>query len=473
MNLTSLHFKILSCLEVNNYSLNELSEILNVSVFKAKRYVNDIGSFFKEEDTLSIHEKLKKDRELWEKLKEFQSFTPKERESYVVMNFFKNNIINLTSISERFSVTRRTLSNDIQNLKKELEFFSLKIVGYNSYGISLEGDEKNKREFFELYFLKLFIEEKYLPKEFENFFLELNEIKKKYKVSKIVDMIYKVCEKWEMPRNTYTILHIEILIYLAIIREDFEDESVKVIDSSIDLSKYVELNEILEKIEFFSNYERDSVKKLFLKRKKMNFFQNNREEVLELRNFIDYLSKVLKMEIPLNDDLLMRLTIVLNMMKIKRLFNIVEIYIFNNQVAEDYFNKFKLVSNLVKKYYKNIDSFDRTILSMTILNEINKDVERKIENLKNIVVVYNFLNIGLVKDICEEFKIEKLMENMKFVSYRELDYFIEINSVKGIVLFEDIKLNKKYNGIKQIKFNLPVTKLDKFKLSVFLKKEDV
>ncbi len=137
MNLTSLHFKILSCLEVNNYSLNELSEILNVSVFKVKRYVNDIGSFFKEEDTLSIHEKLKKDRELWEKLKEFQSFTPKERESYVVMNFFKNNIINLTYISERFSVTRRTLSNDIQNLKKELEFFSLKIVGYNSYGISL------------------------------------------------------------------------------------------------------------------------------------------------------------------------------------------------------------------------------------------------------------------------------------------------------------------------------------------------
>ena len=179
------------------------------------------------------------------------------------------------------------------------------------------------------------------------------------------------------------------------------------------------------------------------------------------------------MEIPLNDDLLMRLTIVLNMMKIKRLFNIVEIYIFNNQVAEDYFNKFKLVSNLVKKYYKNIDSFDRTILSMTILNEINKDVERKIENLKNIVVVYNFLNIGLVKDICEEFKIEKLIENMEFVSYRELDYFIETNSVKGIVLFEDIKLNKKYSNIKQIKFNLPVTKLDKFKLSVFLKKEDV
>ena len=41
-----------------------------------------------------------------------------------------------------------------------------------------------------------------------------------------------------------------------------------------------------------------------------------------------------------------------------------------------------LVYSFNKKYYKNIDSFDRTILSMTILNEINKDVERKIENLK-------------------------------------------------------------------------------------------
>lgn len=63
------------------------------------------------------------------------------------------------------------------------------------------------------------------------------------------------------------------------------------------------------------------------------------------------------------------------------------------------------------------------------------------------------LNIGLVKEICEELKIEKLVENMEFVSYRKLDYFIE--------------------NIKQIKFNLPVIKLDKFKLSVFLKKEDI
>lgn len=65
----------------------------------------------------------------------------------------------------------------------------------------------------------------------------------------------------------------------------------------------------------------------------MNFFQNNRKEVLELRNFIDYLSKILKIEIPLNDELLMRLIIVLNMMKIKRLFNIVEIYIFNKIIS--------------------------------------------------------------------------------------------------------------------------------------------
>lgn len=72
-------------------------------------------------------------------------------------------------------------------------------------------------------------------------------------------MIYKVCEKWEMPRNTYTILYIEI----TIIRKDFEDKSVKTVDRSIDLREYLELNEILQKIEFFLNYEKDSVKKLF------------------------------------------------------------------------------------------------------------------------------------------------------------------------------------------------------------------
>lgn len=471
MSITSQHFKMLSCLVVNNYSINELSEILNISIFKVRRYISDLEYILKDEGILLIHEKLKETPNILGEIKNIQRFTPKERESYLILQFLKSNTINLTSISEKISVTRRTLANDIKHLKKELEFFHLKIVSYNSYGISLEGLEKNKRKFFELYFIKMLIEEKYLPIAFQEFFVELKKLKKEYKLSEKIDKIYEIYEGWGILRHTYVNLHIEVSMYLAIIRKEFEDESLErhmEINEECKIKDIKKLNLVLEEIKFFSNYERFSIREFYLKRNRDKFFEANRVEVLELKNLLNYLNKKLKIEITLSEDILIRLTAVIAVMKFKELFEIVEIYLFNNKVAEDYFDKFKLISNLVKKYYKNIDSFDRTILSMTILNEINKEFERKIEKLKDIVIVYNFLGIEFIKDIFKELELKGLMDSIKLISYRDVDDYLENNEIKGIILFEDIKLDEKYDNIKKVRFNLPIIKLDKFRLSVFI-----
>lgn len=473
MNINSLHIKIISCLTVDNYSIIELSEILNVSTFKVRRYVRDLEDLLKESSILGIHEKLKKNLKILDEIREVQRFIPKERESFLILQFLKSNKINLTTISERILVTRRTLANDIQNLKKELEFFHLKIVSYNSYGIALEGEEKNKREFFELYFIKIFIEEKYLPKAFQEFFYEVKQIKKEYKLTETIDQIYEIYEKGGILRHTYVSLHIEVLMYISIIRKDFEDESVKN-SKGLELENKVENNEklivLLKSIEFFSNFERKSIKNFYSKRNKERFFETNRDEVLELKNLLEYLSKKIKIKINLSENLLIKLTVIITVMKFKNNFDIIEIYLFNKKVAEDYFTKFKLISNLVKKYYRNIDSFDNTILSMVVLNEINKEIERKIEKLKHIVIVYNFLSVEFIKDICKELNLGELINNMKLISYRDIDYYLESNEVKGVILFEDITLDERYNDIKKIRFNLPIIRLDKFKFSVFLEK---
>lgn len=473
MNIISLHVKIISCLIVDNYSISELSEILNISIFKVRRYIVDLEYLLKENSILGMHEKLKKDFKILDEIRAIQRFTPKERESFLILQFLKSNRINLTLISEKISVTRRTLANDVQNLKKDLEFFHLKIVSHNSYGIFLEGEEKNKREFFELYFIKMFIEEKYLPKAFQEFFYEVKQIKKDYKLLQIIDQIYEIYEEWGILRHTYVTLHIEVLMYISIIRKNFQDESVKKVEN-LELKDKIrdseKLSVLLESIDFFSNYERKSIKDFYLKRNREYFFDTNRDEILELKNFLKYLSKKIKMEIVLSENLLIKLTVIIAVMKFKNIFDIVEIYLFNKKVAEDYFNKFKLISNLVKKYYKNMDSFDNTVLSMVILNEINKDVERKIEKLKNIVIVYNFLSVEFIKDICKELNLGELVNNMKLISYRDIDYYLETNKVNGVIFFEDIVLDERYYDIKKVRFNLPIIRLDKFKLSIFLEK---
>lgn len=470
MIITSLHLKILSCLIVDSYLPREISDILNISISKTTRYLSDLQYILKEKSSLGMHKKLKKNPKIMEDVKEIQKLTPKERVCYLILQFLKSNIINLTSISEEISVTRRTLAKDLQCLKKELRFFHLEIVSYNSCGVSLEGFEKNKREFFELYFIKMFIEEKYLPSVFQDFFNEIKELKKEYKVLDIINEIYEIYEEWGILRHTYVSLHIEVLIYISIIRKKFEDESIKKKDSIEDdkVRNMEKLNIILKKINFFSNYERASIEEFYLKRNMDYFFETNKKEILELKNLLKYLSEELKMEVKLNKKLLIKLTTIIAVMNFKKQFDIVEIYFFNGRVAQDYFNKFKLISSLIKKYYKDIDSFDNTILSMIILNEINKNVEKKIEKLKDLVIVYNFLSVEFIKEVYIELGLNELINNIKLISYRDIDSYLDFNRVNGIIIFEDIRLDKKYDDIKKVRFNLPIINLDKFKLSVFL-----
>lgn len=470
MNITSIHFKILSCLTINLYSTSELSEIVNISVFKVKRCLKELQYLLNVESILEMHKKLKKSPNLLDDVKKIQSFTPKERECYLILSFLKSNTINLTSLTKVISVTRRTLANDIVNLKKELDFFNLKILISSHYGVVLEGTEKNKRKFFELYFIKMFLEQIYLPMAFQIFFFELKELKKKYNISKLIEEIYTIYQKGGISKHTYTLLHLEVLMYLSIIRKEFEDNSVRIKNtfSTTNIKDFNKLEKLLQDIKFLSNYEIDSIKEFYLKRNIECYFETNRDEILNLKNFFEFLRKNLKMEIILDNDLIMKLTTTIVVMKFKRQFKIDEIYILNNKVAEDYFDKFKIVSNLTKTYYKNIDSFDRTILSMTILNEINRRIEKKIARLNDIVIVYNFLSIQTIKDICKELGLNKIVINKKIISYRDLDYFLETNTIKGIILFENIKLDEKYNEITKVKFSLPLIKLDKFKLSVFI-----
>ncbi|MCQ8210954.1 helix-turn-helix domain-containing protein [Cetobacterium somerae] len=148
MNVTSIHFKIMYCLRRNVYSVGELAEILNISEFKVKRHIKDLEYLLEEESIENIHNKISKNPKIIEKMRRKQSFTPEERQMYVILKFLKMDTINLSQISEEIGVTRRTLTNDLVEIKEILEKFNLEIKNQTRYGIILEGEEKEKRYFF-------------------------------------------------------------------------------------------------------------------------------------------------------------------------------------------------------------------------------------------------------------------------------------------------------------------------------------
>ena len=121
MNVTSIHFKIMYCLRRNIYSTSELAQILSISEFKAKRYIKDLEYLFEEESIENIHNKINKVPKIIKKLRKKQSFTPEERQIYIILKFLKTDIINLSQISADIGVTRRTLTKDLNELKEILE----------------------------------------------------------------------------------------------------------------------------------------------------------------------------------------------------------------------------------------------------------------------------------------------------------------------------------------------------------------
>lgn len=462
MKIISDHLKILSCLSKNNYSISELTNILEIPNFKIRRYIADIEYILKEKSIDNIHIRLSNNPKLIQNFRDLQSFTPEERELYIITNFLTSDVVNLNQLSEDISVTRRTLANDAVNLKLTLQKFNLKICSLNSFGISLIGNEKDKRNFFYIYLFKITHRLKFLPQKFEDELKILSRINKEYGINKIIEDILSVSYIHYHPMS---IKYLETISYIAIIRQNF---SINITELPI---KQFDENTIiyLKSLKFYSIFEIEAIAEYCYKRRKDNFFIENKLLIKEVTDLITSLNQKFNLELELNEEFLIRLVFMISIIKYKQEFNEKDFYPFNNNVAENYLNEFIMISKFIKEHFFDIDSFDLSIITIMILNKLHLDLEKKIENLENIIVVYNFLDNSFLINACKELGLSKLIQKINFVPTYKLDQYLSVYQVKGIILFESIKINNNYKDITCVKINLPITKLDKVKLSAFLK----
>ena len=465
MNVTSIHFKIMYCLKRNIYSIGELSETLSISEFKIKRYIKDLECLVEEESIENIHNKLNSMPKIIEKLRKKQSLTPEERQMYVILKFLKTDTINLSQISEEIGVTRRTLTNDLNELKEILEKFHLEIKNLTRYGIVLEGKESDKRSFFKLYLIKIFIEQRYLPKIFDIIFLEFEHLKREYKIHKLIKEMFNFME---IPDNSFAFLNLEVKSYIAILRKNYKDFSIDINLKEAKGDKA--FIEFLKKTLLYSNFEINQIIDTYKKRYKGNLVKLYPEKAKEAKNLIKYIEKNMKTNIFISKDFLIRIMVIIIVRDYKQEFNINEFYIFNNAIGKAYLIPYKEISELLKSYFKEIDSFDLANLTMTFLSSIYIENKSKIEQTKDFAIVYNFLHRDMIVDLCEDIGLKRGSGKYELVSYFDLEEFLNEKNPKIIITFEDIDFSRYNIEEKLVEFNFPITKYDKLKLKPFLEK---
>ena len=178
----------------------------------------------------------------------------------------------------------------------------------------------------------------------------------------------------------------------------------------------------------------------------------------------------MKINIEITKELLARIMIIIIVRDYKREFNINEFYIFNNAIGKTYLIPYKKISELLKKYFKDIDSFDLANLTMTFLSNIYLDTQNKIEQVKGIVIIYNFLHRDMIIDLCEDIGLKKNKKRYELISIFDFEEYLKENNPNIIITFEDIDFSRYNIEDKLVEFNFPITKYDKLKLKPFLDK---
>ncbi|WP_297433922.1 helix-turn-helix domain-containing protein [uncultured Cetobacterium sp.] len=463
MNVTSIHFKIMYCLRRNIYSISEIAQILNISEFKAKRYIKDLEYLFEEETVENIHNKINKVPKIIEKLRKDQSLTPEERQMYVILKFLETDIINLSQICEEVGVTRRTLTNDLNNLKEILEKFHLEIKNLTRYGIILEGKESDKRGFFNLYLIKIFIEKKYLPKIFDKIFNKFKNLKEEYEIHKVLKEIFVFTN---IKDSTFVYLDLEIKSYIAILRKKYQDSSTDI--KSIESEIHKDFIIFLKKLDIYTNFEINLIIEISKKKYRGNLQKIYPQKTNEAKKLIKYISENMKTDIKITKELLLRIMLITIVRDYKREFNINEFYIFNNAIGKAYILPYKKITELLKNYFQELDSFDLANLTMTFLSNIYLDTQKKIGQTEDITIVYHFLHKDMIKDLCEDIGLKKDLQKYKLVLLFDLEEYLKKNNPKVIITFEDIDFSGYNIEDRLVEFNFPITKYDKLKLKPFL-----
>lgn len=458
MNIVSVHFKILRCLHHEKYTIADLSFILGIAEFKVRKYVKDLEYISNVNGNSELHEFIRRYPEKINDLKKIQSFLPDERKSYVVLKFLHNDMLNLSKLSDELNVSRRTLVNDLAELKDLFKEFNLQIESVAFQGIQLKGREADKRVIFEIFILKNINNVKYMPsklKEILEFIISLAELEE------IASAVKNIAGDVEYTPNGMGLYHLQLLFCVALMRNNNYDESLDLI---YELS--YEIEGLLSSFLYLTSYEKKMIMD-YLEGKKFSKILENEEKLIEkLKNIIKTINKEFNSNIKPDLKIIMRLYGIVKCYEYKNILGFKDFYLFNKKMNENELKKFKKLRKILQSCFVDIDSYELIFMISILIVEINRDTNEKLEKLKNVIIVYKYLNPINLKELCYNLEIYNLVTEDKFIYINNLREYLRDNKVEHIIIFEDLEIP---NNNFVSRFLLPISRGDRLKLRNIIK----
>lgn len=439
MKLLKEHLKIIECFFSDNYSIEEVAEILSISEHKIRRYLNELYNHYK---VLNIEDLKKKLGDNWKiKLKAILDINSLDRRNYILLNFLKTDFVNLSSLASDLNITRRTLSKDLIEVKKILAYYNLTYDSLNSKGIKLIGNEANKKEMLLNIIFVLFLDREYLPDIFDFIFFDFNNAIDE----KIQNLINKIILKKSVFPQSHLILRFELIIFIAIMR----------LSSEVNIFSFkFEIKNILSSCNMYN-------RKFFLK--------SSYSEIKKIRNFITYLQTHILISNLFNESTYISLIARFNLIKFKNSIEMKEFYLINKEFQGKYRAFYNNLSYLIQEYFKinfhyTIDSSDK-ITFFLILKDY---LFLKTNIFEKNIIVFNTLQLLILNELIIKLK-QKNIFITEAVSVYSLKSYLKNNIIKNILIFEEIELNdfiKLDKNIKVTKAFLPLNNGDFLKIKL-------
>ena len=459
MNTISTHFKIIRCLQQDDYSLVELSMILKISESKLRKYLNELEDFFQCKGIDKLSKKTMKLPDKIEKLRAKQSFTTSERLLYIVLNFLGSNTINLTLLSYEIDVTRRTIANDLVNLKEYLQEYNLTLESSNSKGVVLKGQECDKKFLFKVNLFKVIEERNYLPKVFEKFYGNFEITIAQYGITNYAQ---KILRQLDLPYTVDGLLNIELIYYISAIRQLYFLESKDDIFTK-NTNYHPTIEETLDEISFFTKYDKNSII-LYCNMRSFDYILENESQMIgTMRELLDIFNKKFNCSFELNKEIIIQLYNILKYRELKLKSHVKDFYLYNKNITNNYRHILEKIGSFITEYFEEIDNTDAMYLSIVFIELFYQKIDEDLKKIKGIVIVYKFFNLLFLKKLGILLGLDS---NVRYLYYNIFKNPEELQKFTHIIVFEDIEIPK--GNYKIMKFFLPVTQLDKLRLKDFL-----
>lgn len=183
INIETKHLRVLKILKfTKGKHLKFLEIFLNTNKANINSYIRDLYELIPNRKNQSkldqiIEEILNEDFSLFKSQVKEVALSKKDRIFFLTLRLLLKTTLNLQYLSTHLEVSRRTLNDDILQLKKDLEVYNLTIESLPGKGIFLEGNLLNRKRALCTYIYKYLVEEDHLPEIFKEYFSSVFHIK--------------------------------------------------------------------------------------------------------------------------------------------------------------------------------------------------------------------------------------------------------------------------------------------------------